>query len=50
MQNISIFHGKIARYDVLIIMFINNIDISHHRYKLCREKAAEADILHEILS
>jgi hypothetical protein len=31
MQNISIFHGKTARYDVLKIKFV---DISHHRYKL----------------
>jgi hypothetical protein len=31
MQNISIFHGKTARYDVLKIKFE---DISHHRYKL----------------
>ncbi len=31
MQNISIFHGKTARYDVL------KIDISHHRYKPRRD-------------
>ncbi len=31
MQNISIFHGKKARYDVLKIKFV---EISHHRYKL----------------
>jgi hypothetical protein len=30
-QNISIFHGITARYDVLKIKFV---DISHHRYKL----------------
>jgi hypothetical protein len=34
MQNISIFHGKTARYDVLKINFV---DISHHRYKLRRD-------------
>ncbi len=31
MLNISIYHGKTARYDVLKIKFV---DISHHRYKL----------------
>jgi hypothetical protein len=50
MQNISIFHGKTARCDVLKIILIDNIDISHHRYKLRREKAAEADLFHEIIS
>jgi hypothetical protein len=34
MQNISIFYGKTARYDVLKIKFV---DISHHRYKLRRD-------------
>jgi hypothetical protein len=33
-QNISIFHGKTARYVVLKIKFV---DISHHRYKLRRD-------------
>ncbi len=34
MQNISIFHGKTARYDVLKIKCV---DISHHRYILRRD-------------
>ncbi len=34
MQNISIFHGKKTRYDVLKIKFV---DISPHRYKLRRD-------------
>jgi hypothetical protein len=34
MQKFSIFHGKIARYDVLKIKFL---DISHRRYKLRRD-------------
>jgi hypothetical protein len=34
MQKNSIFHGKIARYDVLKIKFV---DISHRRYKLRRD-------------
>jgi hypothetical protein len=34
MRKISRFHGKIARYDVLKIKFV---DISHHRYKLRRD-------------
>jgi hypothetical protein len=34
MQNISLFHGKTARYDVLKLKFV---DISHHRYKLRRD-------------
>ncbi len=34
MRNISRFHGKIARYDVVKIKFV---DISHHRYKLRRD-------------
>ncbi len=34
MQKFSLFHGKIARYDVLKIKFV---DISHRRYKLHRD-------------
>jgi hypothetical protein len=34
MKKISRFHGKIARYDVLKIKFV---DISHRRYKLRRD-------------
>ncbi len=34
MQKMSSFRGKIARYDVLKIKFV---DISHHRYKLRRD-------------
>jgi hypothetical protein len=34
MQEISRFHGKTARFDVLKIKYV---DISHHRYKLRRD-------------